>query len=77
MQDTGDFLKKIKHLGKKPEGAILVTADVLGFCASIPQDLGLQSLRKRVNETGICKVPTEEITTVRLYFHRRNGNQFS
>ena len=56
-----DFLKQIKLLGKIPEGAMLVTAGVVRFQPNIPQDLGLQSLRKRFNEMGICKVPTEEI----------------
>ena len=54
IKDTGDF-QKIKRLGKIPEGAILVTADVVGLYPNIPHDLGLQSLRKRLNETGICK----------------------
>ena len=59
IKDTGDFLQKIKCLGKIPEGAILVTAEVIGLYPNIPYDLGLHSLRKRFNETGISKVPTE------------------
>ena len=31
IKDTGDFLNKIILLGKIPEGAILVTADVVGL----------------------------------------------
>ena len=31
IKDSGDFLKKIKSIGKIPEGAILVTADVIGL----------------------------------------------
>ena len=31
VKDTGDFLKKIKCLGKTPDGTILVTADVFGL----------------------------------------------
>ena len=61
IKDTGDFLKKIKRLGKMPEGAILVTADVGGLYPNIPRDLRLQSLKQRLNETGISKVLTEEI----------------
>ena len=44
IKDTGDFLKKIKRLGRIPEGAILVTADVVGLYPNIPHDLGLQRL---------------------------------
>ena len=64
VRDTGDFLKKIKCLGKTPEDAILVTADVVGIYPNMPHNLGLQSLRKRLNETGICKVLTEEIISM-------------
>ena len=41
-------------------GAMLVTTDVVGLYPNIPHDLGLQSLSKVLNETGICKVPTIE-----------------
>ena len=61
IKDIGDFLIKINCQGKIPEGAILVTADVVGLYPNTTHDLDLQSLRKRLHETGICKVPTEEI----------------
>ena len=64
IKDTGDFLKKIKHLAKIPKGVILVTADEVELYPNIPHDLGLQSLRKRLNETGISKLPTEKIITM-------------
>ena len=64
IKDTGDFLKKIKRLGKIPEGAIFVKADVVGLYPNIPHDMGLRYLRKRLNETIICKVPTEEISSM-------------
>ena len=35
VKDTQDFLEKLKHLGKVPSNAILVTADVVGLYASI------------------------------------------
>ena len=31
IEDPGDFLKEIKNIGKIPEGALLVTADVFGL----------------------------------------------
>ena len=40
---------------------MLVTTDVVGLYPNIPHDLGLQSLSKVLNETGICKVPTIEL----------------
>ena len=54
LKDAGDFLKKIKCLGKIPEGAILVTADAVGLYPNNPHDLGLHFLRKRLNETALC-----------------------
>ena len=31
IKNSGDFLKEIKYIGKIPEGALLVTADVFGL----------------------------------------------
>ena len=64
IKNTGDFLKKLKRLGKIPEGAILVTAEVVGLYPNISHNLGLQSLRRRLNETSICKLPTKEIISM-------------
>ena len=47
IKDTADFLDKLKDLGEVPEGAILVTADVIGLYHSIPHTEGLEVLRKQ------------------------------
>ena len=31
IKDTGDFLEKLRATGEIPKGAILVTADVVGY----------------------------------------------
>ena len=49
-KDSGDFLKKVKHLGQIPDGDILVTPDVVGFYPSVPHKAGLEILRRRLNE---------------------------
>ena len=36
IKHSGDFIRKIKNLTDIPEGAILVTADVVGLYPSIP-----------------------------------------
>ena len=77
VKDTGDFLKKIKRLGKIPESAILVTADVVGLYPKNPHDLGLQSLRKRLSEREICKVPTEEIISMAEFVLKNNCFEFN
>ena len=77
MKDTGDFFKKIKLLGKIPRGAILVIAGVVGLYPNILHNLGLQSLRKRLNETGICKLPTEEIISLEEFVLKNNYVEFN
>ena len=77
IKDPGDFLKKIKRLGKISESAILVTADVVGFYPNIPYELGFQFLRKRLNETGICKLPTEEIISMAEFILKNNYFEFN
>ena len=77
VRDTGDFLKKINRLGKITEGAIMVTAYEAGLYPNIPHDLGLLSLRKRLNETGICKVLTEEIISMVEFVLKNNYFEFN
>ena len=48
VKDTGDFLEKIKSLDRIPEDAFLVTADVVGLYPSIPHDVGLKALYKKL-----------------------------
>ena len=77
VKDTGDFLKKIKCLGKTPDGTILVTADVFGLYLKIPHYLGVQSLRKRLNETGICKALTKDIISMAEFVLKNNYFEFN
>ena len=48
VKDTQDFLEKLKHLGKVPSNAILVTADVVGLYPSIPHEAGLEALYEKL-----------------------------
>ena len=43
-EDTSDFLSKIKELGKVPDGAILVTDDVVGLYPSITHEDDLNEM---------------------------------
>ena len=61
VKDSEDLLKKIKNIGKIPEGVILVTVDVAGLYPSIPYGAGLEAFRKRLNEKETPRVPTEEL----------------
>ena len=50
IKDSGDFIRKIKNLTDISEGAILVTADVVSLYPSIPNQAGLEALKKRLDE---------------------------
>ena len=56
INDSGDFLRKIKQIGNLPENSILVTADVVGLYPSIPHELGLKAL-----EEGLEKISTDDL----------------
>ena len=77
IKDSGDFLKKIKNIGKIPEGAILVTADVIGLYPSISHEAGLEALRKRLNERDSPKVPTEDIVRMADFVLKNNFFEFN
>ena len=44
IKDSGDFVKKIKNIGKIPDGTILVTTNVAGVYPSISHGAGLEAL---------------------------------
>ena len=46
INDTNDFLRKLKNVGTLPEGAILCTVDGVGLYLHIPHDEGLQAVRE-------------------------------
>ena len=64
IKDTRDFLENLKRVGEIPNGAILVTADVVGFYPSIPRDGGLNVLRKQYDKFKDKIVPTEDIIKI-------------
>ena len=49
-KDTGDFLEKIKSLGRIPKDAFLFTSDVVGLYPSIPHDAGFKALHETLEE---------------------------
>ena len=73
----GDFLKKIKNIGKITEGAILVTTDVVGLYPNIPHGAGLEALRKRLNERETPRVPTEELIKMADFVLKNNFFEFN
>ena len=48
IRDSGDFIDKMKRIGKVPEGSFLVTADVVGLYPSIPYRDGISALKSKL-----------------------------
>ena len=61
IKDSNDFIKKIKHLKKIPDNAILVTADVVGLYPSIPHKAGLRALKEVLDTREEKKISTEDL----------------
>ena len=67
IKDSGNILMNLKHLGQITDGAILVTADVVGLYPNIPHKAVLERLRRRLIDTpeitpGILTEDTVQIT---------------
>ena len=71
------FFKKIKNIGKIPEGAILVTAELIGFYPSISHEAGLEALRKRFIERDSPEVLTEDIVQMADFVLKNNFFEFN
>jgi hypothetical protein len=68
IRDTGHFLEKLKEIGKVPENALLVTADVTSLYPSIPHDDGRRALYAKLEERKDKKVPSEDLTKMGSLF---------
>ena len=64
VKDSGDFMGKIKSLGRIPDGAFMVTADVVGLYPSIPHEGGLKVLKNRLNKRVEKVIPTEDLVSM-------------
>ena len=61
IQDTNDFVKKLKDLPELPNGAILCTIDVVGLYPNIPHEDGLKALRKSLDKREDQSVSTDSM----------------
>ena len=58
---SGDFINKFKSFQNVPEGAILVTPDVVGLYLSIPQEADLKALREALENRKNKQISTENL----------------
>ena len=68
IKDTGDFLEKLRRIGEIPKGAILVTADVVGFYPSTSYDDYLKVLWNQYDKFIDKTIPTEDIIKMAEFF---------
>ena len=71
IKNSGDFLKKVKHLGQIQDGAILVTADVVGLYPIMAHKAGLEALRRRLNKCETSKIPSDDIVQMAEIVHKK------
>ena len=67
IKESGNILMNLKHLGQITDGAVLVTADVVGLYPNIPHKAVLETLRRRLIDTseitpGVLTEDTIQIT---------------
>ena len=76
VKDTQDFLEKLKHLGKVPSNAILVTANVVGLYPSIPHEAGLEALYEKLEERVEKKIPSSDLLNMAEFVLKNNYFEF-
>ena len=70
IKDSQDFINKSRKLGKIPDNAILVTADVVGLYPSIPHNVGLRALKEAPDKREQKKIPTEDLLQMAVCFEK-------
>ena len=77
IKDSGDFINKVKSLQNIPEGAILVTADVIGLYPSIPHEAGLKVLREALDSRENTQIHTENLLKMAEFVLKNNYFEFN
>ena len=77
LRTPNDFIKKIKHVKKIPDNAILVTADVVGLYPIIPHEAGLRALKEVLDRKEDKKISTEDLVKVAEFLLKNNYFEFN
>ena len=75
--DSGDFIDKIKRIGKIPKGYFLETADVVGLYPSIPNKEGILALKRKLEEQTSLKNLTNYPVKVTEFVLKNNYFEFN
>ena len=76
VKDTGDFLEKIKSIGRIPEDAFLVVADIVGLYPIILHHAGLKALYKKLEERSDKIVPSADLVGMAEFVLKKNFFEF-
>ena len=76
IKDSQDFTNKSRKLGKIPDNAILVTADVMGLYPSIPHNVGLRALKEALDNREQKKISTEDLVQMTEFVLKNNFFEF-
>ena len=66
-------MEKLKHVGKVPFDAIVVTADVLGLYPTIPHEVILKALYVKLEERARNKIPSSDLVNMAEFVLRYNS----
>ena len=71
-KDSSRFISKIKDLENIPEGAILVTPDVLSLYPSIPHETGLNALGEALGNKENKHIATDNLLEMAEFVLKNN-----
>ena len=77
IRDSNDFINKIKNLKNIPSNSILVTADVVGLYSSIPHELGLNAIKKALENRESKSVSTSDVLKMLGFVLENNYFEFN
>ena len=77
IKDSQDFINKSRKLGKIPDNAILVTADVVGLYPSISHNVGLRALKEALDKREQKKSPTKDLVQMADFVLKNNFFEFN
>ena len=77
IRDSGDFIDKMKRVGKALEGSFLVTADVVVLYQSILHREGILALKGKLKEQTSSKIPTNDLVKLAEFVLKNNFFEFN
>ena len=72
IKNSGNFIKKTNNLNSIPKNVILLTANVVGLCPSIPHEVDLRALREALDKRDERTIPTEGLLKMAEFVLKNN-----